>query len=67
MRRLAIALRSLFAGIARAIDVEGALILSGVGGLAFLVGTLDWRLGLAIVFSALLVAGIALARPAKVS
>lgn len=65
MRRLAIAVRSLLSATARAIDVEGALILTGIGGLALVVGTIDWRLGAGIIFSALLLAGIALARPVK--
>lgn len=63
MRRLSLALRALLASFARAIDVEGALVLAGVGGIAYLAWTIDWRLGLGIVFTSFLVAGIALARP----
>ena len=63
MRRLSLALRALLASAARAVDWEGALILAGIGGLAFIGWTEDWRLGVAIISVSLIVAGIALARP----
>lgn len=65
MRRLSLALRSTLSAAGRAIDVEGALILAGLSGIAYVAWTLDWRLGVGVVSTALLVAGIALARPLR--
>ena len=65
MRRLSLALRSTLGAFLRAVDVEGALLLSGIGLLAFLGWTFDWRLGIGVVAVSLLIAGIALARPPR--
>ena len=62
MRRIAEALRSLFADI---IGLEGAFTVAGLVGLTFVAWYQDWLLGVAVASVMLLVIGIALARPSK--
>ena len=62
MRRIALALRALFA---ETIGLEGAFTVAGLAGLAFVAWYTDWLLGVAVASVMLLVIGIALARPAR--
>ena len=62
MREVAYSIRELVAMIARAVDVEGALILGGIAVLAIVAGSVDLRLGWLVVAAAMIVVGIGFAR-----
>jgi len=48
--------------IARAIDIEGALLIFAVIGAALIGATIEWRVGLLVLVIAAAITGIALAR-----
>ena len=62
MRRIAEALRSLFADT---VGLEGAFTVAGLLGLTFVAWQIYWLTGVAVASVMLLVIGIALARPTR--
>jgi len=65
MRRTAIAIRSLLTSLIRDTGPEGFALGAGYLGLSVVGWSIDWRVGATVLCVGLLVAGIALARPAR--
>jgi len=62
LRRFAAELRRTIASIARAIDIEGALLIFAVIGATVLGYTVEWRVSLLVLVIAAFVAAIVFAR-----
>jgi len=63
LRRIA---EALHAFLANTVGLEGAFTAAGLIGLSFVAWYTDWLIGVAVISVALLVIGIALARPRAV-